>query len=65
MKSAFDRSITVTVTRTALIPADPYRQTLILSSPLTNLVRVSTRPEVGGGGMILRPGQAPLILKLG
>jgi len=64
MKSGWDQSRVVTVTRAVLIPPDSGRTSLVISSPVLNLVRLSTREPAGGGGFILIPGASPVKLTL-
>ena len=63
-KSGYDFSRTVTTTRAVLVTADQARTSLLISSPVTNLVRLSINPAAGTGGFVLIPGASPIKLTL-
>lgn len=65
MKSGYDLSRTVTVTRAVLIPADPNRTALRITSGLVAQLTISTRAEDGSGGFIIHPNTPSEIFKLG
>lgn len=64
MKDGYDQSRIVTTTRAVLLPADEGRTSIVISSPGTNIVRLSTRAGTGEGGFIIQPLQQPLKLSL-